>query len=981
MVGIVSELAPSFLPLEIDGGRWTFISKGIVDISHELRTALAEEYFEEEQPSDGEIYQKIRRYQQEHNAVFERTWWARLTDDKARYLRQLSKNIDICSAFDGLLSIPGLWGGMSLEDVAKMMALRCDEEIVHYLTSHLRKFWASLVSPDPTNPDLEAMMKIDAHTVERLELMAPKASYRDARKVQRLLHSGKVLSNFNLSERARMWKWLRDYDGIIPTLRTFFRDIKYLKECGNAMKLLINFSKTEPTVRQALQCCYSPRDSLEEGCLIQTSEDTFESRFGSLEVQQELSYRQLWLHAMRVYPRISRTLPTPNSLAKSQNKTLDALVVYEMAMFAHKLGFQSPAIKKLITHSPDAMIAQSVLLHARDQEGYEYDAKVFPTLVHRIVECFSMATPREHPQLPSLVDSTAGLKERCGIPSGQAQRHDHRLLFLDRLHTDRVAISGTVSTWYVRRNVYFAFFGRLPSNSLGVPVSISSTFPRDRDVTSRPSRDVYEGSEIRAPWVEFTEPMLGPSNAEHRTKIANPTTQPGEVGEEVVAKNEVSDQTQSLSEEEFSVVVQEHFLRGQDESALRDTNLGDASLEENEPESDKPQSPGLPEPGSPDGLQPGTRSCSNSTSPSLQLQQDLSNFIARIHVSTNPQEDDLQQSGQSRSHIINHANNARKRKHTNDDDTGAYEKLNSASKRRRSRTRNIAGTHSSPLNEAESIRFNLLRTLMKRAGQSFNIATLRQIYEIGDRIIYETNVILNGWNEWLSRECQAPGVVLPAYHNLSSAEICFAACRLLVSTHESFHHESVYGRLAQVLLHIFVPEIKKEVKERQDRGERFLNPNHRKPVTIAHDLILENVSEFERNGKRPCRQNLVQHKNFGKRWWRLGSGIGLVVILTCSSDLATSHMKSRSFSDATINLLVNYVRNAYPSAVAHLQSLDPIIQRLIANGSLSANNIIQPCPFLLRYEALPENIQWTNTQSAMGVATEKLLRSLGKTKE
>jgi Protein of unknown function (DUF3723) len=89
-----------------------------------------EEYFEEEQPSDGEIYQKIRRYQREHNAVFQRMWWARLTDDKARYVRQLSKNIGICSAFDSLLSIPGLWGGMSLEHMANVMALHCDEVIL-----------------------------------------------------------------------------------------------------------------------------------------------------------------------------------------------------------------------------------------------------------------------------------------------------------------------------------------------------------------------------------------------------------------------------------------------------------------------------------------------------------------------------------------------------------------------------------------------------------------------------------------------------------------------------------------------------------------------------------------------------------------------------------------------------------------------------------------------------------------------------------
>jgi hypothetical protein len=57
-------------------------------------------------------------------------WWARLTDDKAQYLQQLSKNIELCSAFDTLLLIPGLWSRISLEYVASVMLLHCDEVIL-----------------------------------------------------------------------------------------------------------------------------------------------------------------------------------------------------------------------------------------------------------------------------------------------------------------------------------------------------------------------------------------------------------------------------------------------------------------------------------------------------------------------------------------------------------------------------------------------------------------------------------------------------------------------------------------------------------------------------------------------------------------------------------------------------------------------------------------------------------------------------------
>jgi hypothetical protein len=62
-----------------------------------------------------------------------------------------------------------------------------------------------------------------------------------------------------------------------------------------------------------------------------------------------------------------------------------------------------------------------------------------------------------------------------------------------------------------------------------------------------------------------------------------------------------------------------------------------------------------------------SRQLSNSPSPSLQLQQDLSNFIARLHVSTSPRKDDQQQSNESRSHIIKQANRPRKYKNINND--------------------------------------------------------------------------------------------------------------------------------------------------------------------------------------------------------------------------------------------------------------------------------------------------------------------------
>jgi hypothetical protein len=109
-------------------------------------------------------------------------------------------------------------------------------------------------------------------------------------------------------------------------------------------------------------------------------------------------------------------------------------------------------------------------------------------------------------------------------------------------------------------------------------------------------------------------------------------------------------------------------------------------------------------------------------------------------------------------------------------------------------------------------------------------------------------------------------------------------------THDNLHCGPVRQRLAKVFLHIFVHEFFKELEEKEEKLGVVYQRNGRTVLTIVHDLIVEKVGEFETNSKTWSRVDVVEDKNIGKRWWRLGSGIGLVVILTCASDLANSYM-------------------------------------------------------------------------------------------
>lgn len=453
-----------------------FISDNFTDISHDLRNTLIDEYANEKAPSDGEVYRKLRQYQNEHNAQFQKRWWARLSENKAKRLRQLMSpdNVDICAAFDALLPIPGLWDGMSFGSLNRVLALKCDEvshyrypqiwhlpwlmaqEIIHYL-QHVKVFWSSLVSGDR-----DQMAKIDIQTVEVLQLRAPAACSSETRAVKGLILSGEAFSRFTETERSNIWERMATReacDGIIPSLRTFFRDVKYLEACGNGMKQLAECSKGSTTVRAAMKHVFE-LDGSRETCLVQISETTFRSHAGSRSNFFELAYRQLWLFVMRFYPQLGREATSKKVVAKTNCGKADEVVLYNMAALSQKLGFNSTSATDWLNRSPDRHVAREALLKARNPGSYRYDLFAFESLIDRVVECFASAVAHEAlPPSELVIGRTPTIQSRCGLPRQDPQLLDRHLLFLDRIHAREPSLN-VVSSFYVRQSVYFAFFGK-----------------------------------------------------------------------------------------------------------------------------------------------------------------------------------------------------------------------------------------------------------------------------------------------------------------------------------------------------------------------------------------------------------------------------------------------------------------------------------------------------------------------------------------
>jgi hypothetical protein len=313
------------------------------------------------------------------------------------------------------------------------------------------------------------MKKIDQDTVELLQLLAPGKSRMDAKTSCGLVLGGHAFGEFNDEERQSIWACMKDFDGLIPSLYTFFEDFKYLESCAQCVKRLFGPSIS---IWQTMSSIFVPgsnsnRSSEAGQGLIQTSESNFRRQQATDMARLETGYVQVWLYAMRHYPLMP---PDPKNeddlLARPTRAKPDQRAIFEMAELAHRLGFKSAEIDELVSGSPDHQIARSALLQARKPDRYRYDHEKFDILVGQIVSCFGHAVPDKPDRAQHLLaDSNVKPRRRSGMPQTRTQNQDKTMLFLDCLYAD-VEVADTITSFFVRRCVYFAFFGKLTLHGL-----------------------------------------------------------------------------------------------------------------------------------------------------------------------------------------------------------------------------------------------------------------------------------------------------------------------------------------------------------------------------------------------------------------------------------------------------------------------------------------------------------------------------------
>ncbi|KAI9777791.1 MAG: hypothetical protein M1839_008586 [Geoglossum umbratile] len=417
-------------------------------LSNKACISIQEQHPNSQPDSDGEIFQKIRFYHKHNNTQAENKWWARLTNAKQKDVKQLLKKEAFVPVLDELLEIPGLWSTVKLGTLHRFLTLKCDEEMLHSLR-HILLVWDRILGRVPRSA-------IDQLTVAGLELRVPMVSEKDSREISAMMEMGHIFSSVSDPlVRRDLLRNLSTVPCLIPSMRVFLENLKYLEPCCNVLKGLINCNQ-DSTVRQCLFKSY-----VAPPCLL------IERHGGKLQPattanNKMAAYMQLWIYAMRNFPEMVAVAPK-KELGQEKPVVLESSpeLWIELSKLAISLGFRTSKALKMRKQNPDESIARAFLLRARPSTKYKFTGITIDAAIKRIAEILSMAerikARASNVQL-TVPQNGEPRDRRCGRPFENSQVFDQNFLFLPHMSNGDAARSGEdITSFFVKRDFLRSF--------------------------------------------------------------------------------------------------------------------------------------------------------------------------------------------------------------------------------------------------------------------------------------------------------------------------------------------------------------------------------------------------------------------------------------------------------------------------------------------------------------------------------------------
>jgi hypothetical protein len=334
------------------------------------------------------------------------------------------------------------------------------------------------------------MGKTDRFTVEKLQLRAPHVSEGDLTYLKELVHENILFPEITEVEtRESIWNNVSQTACLILSLYTLFEDLKLLNPCMKIIKALIDLPIKGSLYDMMFQHFSSTNQAPRE-VVIQYTELDFSTYPGSEDDQFRFGYRQLYLFALRHFPQMVRECPKKETDQPRPNlEEPDQVTWHRFAVLADQLGFSSKAIRELKDNDPYTAEARNYFLKRYPLESYTLDQQLLENCMQQIAKAGAAAVKksREYSRPPVVTQGPGEqVARRYGRFFQAAHEYKRNYLFMDVLYNTADKRGRGITSLFVRRSTFFAFFGRYtPGRTAEAPGGRPPGPDKDRGGDSR----------------------------------------------------------------------------------------------------------------------------------------------------------------------------------------------------------------------------------------------------------------------------------------------------------------------------------------------------------------------------------------------------------------------------------------------------------------------------------------------------------------
>lgn len=272
--------------------------------------------------------------------------------------------------------------------------------------------------------------------------------------------------------RGELRRRILEYPHMIPSLKLFLEDTKYLKPVMQLLRAAFCPPRFRGSIRDTLRRRY-----------VEPPNKTFPIQVSANGYNEQIdkrpgygcwsAYRQLCLFLMRNFFGMSNCLPRGVQKYRGPHKQPDTHELWkQFTQLSEKLGFGTPRCpyrRDTDKRAHEYLAIYSLLRSLRPPDSFDYEDTVLVNISTQT--CNALSAMREKTTVastPSLVmDSRSEfhIAIRCGVTDIETFFADQKHLYLQNMYRYDYAAGPYLTSFAIKRNMFLCFFGtETPSN-------------------------------------------------------------------------------------------------------------------------------------------------------------------------------------------------------------------------------------------------------------------------------------------------------------------------------------------------------------------------------------------------------------------------------------------------------------------------------------------------------------------------------------